>query len=186
MSKEDGLKFRNDNFGGKGHFDEEEDEERWIESDWLRDCHRDAQQQKGGAGNHDDADGNEEEDDLLPDVTDLFADPDPMDSFQFTWTVNDDDDDDIHEESSSSIATTRNPTKEKKSKQRQPRTILIRLEGYKAELGQTLHSTGLTLWRASQLLSDHLVVNAKNVICGKRVVEVRTLFACCFFGWRDC
>ena len=180
MSKEDGQKFRNDNFGGKGHFDEEE-EERWIESDWLRDCHQDAQQQKDGAGN-----GNEDEDDLLPDVTDLFADPDPMDSFQFTWTLNDDDDDDddIRKESSSSIATTRNLTKEKKSKQRQPRTIHIRLEGYKAELGQTLHSTGLTLWRASQLLSDHLVVNAKNVICGKRVVEVRTLFAC-FFVWRD-
>jgi hypothetical protein len=156
-----------------GNEEEEEEEERWIESDWLRDAEKASKEQKDNDLNFKNQEENDDDD--PPDVTDLFADPDPMDTFQFTWTIDDDDDDmndnDIHIESNS---TTRVAQK-KSTRQRHRRTIDIRLEGYKAELGQTLHSTGLTLWRASQLLSDHLVVHAQTFICGKRVIEVRNV-----------
>jgi len=100
--------------------DKVEEEERWIESESLR-------QQK------EDTDDNA--------MTDLFADPDPLETFRHSWTLKD------------------------------SREIQIVLSGHKAELGQTLHSTGLTLWRASQLLCDYLVEH-DGWIKDKKVLEV--------------
>ena len=110
--------------GKKEKNDEEErGEERWIESEFL----------KTGV----------EEDETDPDVSDLFADPDPHDQFEFSYTTN------------------------------EGEKIFITLNGYKAELGQTLCSTGLTLWRASEILCEYLVLNS-NLVKRKRVLEVRS------------
>jgi predicted nicotinamide N-methyase len=70
-------------------------------------------------------------------ITDLFADPDPYETFEFHFEPN----------------------------------IDIILVGYKAENGQTLNSTGLTLWRASNLLCDYLMANPESVR-GKLVLEL--------------
>jgi hypothetical protein len=107
---------------------EQPEEARWIESEWLASTSTAV---------------NDEDDE--PAMTDLFADPDPMDTFDFTWQRTDGDDNDA---------------------------IAIRLEGYKAELGQTLSSTGLTLWRASELLANFLVQHEARYLQGRRVLEV--------------
>jgi hypothetical protein len=94
-------------------------------------------------------------------LTEMFADPDPLDTFRFQFDLNcrqDGDDGDNGRELSGACG---------RAKQR----IEISLVGYKAELGQTLHSTGLTLWRASSLLCDFLVQNP-SYIRQKAVVEV--------------
>mmetsp|Transcript_13564 Transcript_13564/g.29459 ORF Transcript_13564/g.29459 Transcript_13564/m.29459 type:complete len:243 (+) Transcript_13564:162-890(+) len=49
--------------------------------------------------------------------------------------------------------------------------IRIRLKGRKAEDGQILKSTGLTVWRASSLLCDFLYENA-NIVKNKSVLEL--------------
>ena len=87
----------------------------WIEADYV-------------SGSHDD--------DEEPDVGDLFADPDPYDTF-------------IHEVGNHSIV----------------------LRGYKEENGQTIPSTGLTLWKAAPLLCEFLQQNA-SLIQNKRVLEL--------------
>jgi hypothetical protein len=51
--------------------------------------------------------------------------------------------------------------------------IKIPLRGMKAENGQTLHSTGLTLWRASHLLCNYLVSHTKEIVENKTILEVR-------------
>ena len=88
---------------------------RWIESEGLS--------------------GNDESDDL---VGDLFADPDPIDTFHFDFNSG---------------------------------KIHITLQGHKAENGQTLHSTGLTLWRASPLLCEYMV-SEQDCIRERTVLEV--------------
>jgi predicted nicotinamide N-methyase len=105
----------------------EELEVQWIESKWL-------QQQEGE--NTREAD---EED--IPAVGDLFADPDPLESFRFDWDT------------------------------LEGKHIAIELTGHKAELGQTLNSTGLTLWRASELLCEYLVKHPEWVAT-KDVLEL--------------
>jgi hypothetical protein len=50
-------------------------------------------------------------------------------------------------------------------------SLKIELAGQKQENGQLLHSTGLTLWRASELLCQYLL-DHKEVVRGKRVLEV--------------
>jgi hypothetical protein len=92
--------------------------------------------------------------------TDLFSDPDPIDEFQFRFDLP------LGPVTSSDSAESSAPTDESK------RSIDISLVGYKAELGQTLHSTGLTLWRASSLLCDFLLQHPWYVR-GKSVIEVR-------------
>jgi hypothetical protein len=52
------------------------------------------------------------------------------------------------------------------------RDIQIRLHGHKQELGQTLNSTGLTLWRASNILCDFLVQHAAELVANKKILEV--------------
>lgn len=104
------------------------DEARWIESEWLASASPAAV----------------DEDDDEPAMTDLFADPDPMDTFDFTWRRSNEDD----------------------------APIAICLAGYKAELGQTLSSTGLTLWRASELLANFLVQHEARYLRAQRVLEL--------------
>ena len=72
---------------------------------------------------------------------DLFADPDPLETFHFNFTNQQND------------------------------SIPITLVGYKAENGQTLNSTGLTLWRASHVLCDYLM-NGQKFIQHKTVLEL--------------
>ena len=50
-------------------------------------------------------------------------------------------------------------------------TIQIHLQGHKMENGQTLHSTGLTLWRASPLLCEYMTLH-QDFIRGRTVLEV--------------
>ena len=52
------------------------------------------------------------------------------------------------------------------------RDIHIELKGHKQELGQTLNSTGLTLWRASNILCDFLLQHAAEFVEGKTILEV--------------
>lgn len=77
-----------------------------------------------------------QDDDDEPDVGDLFADPDPYDTF-------------VHQVGFHKIV----------------------LRGYKAENGQTIPSTGLTLWRAAPLLCDFMQQNA-SLIEDQRVLEL--------------
>mmetsp|Transcript_506 Transcript_506/g.685 ORF Transcript_506/g.685 Transcript_506/m.685 type:complete len:127 (+) Transcript_506:102-482(+) len=107
-----------------------DDKVRWIESDHVI------------------ADGNikndrQEESEEVDIPFDLFADPDPLDSFFFEWT------------------------KTNKG------TIKIQLIGYKAELGQTLCSTGLTLWKGSRLLSDFITSQEDYVRSVGNILEVK-------------
>lgn len=96
-------------------------------------------------------------------LTDLFADPDPLDTFLFRFDLDRGRDHD--EGDNGGIGATSDLPRQR---------VEISLLGYKAELGQTLHSTGLTLWRASSLLSDFLVQNP-SYIRQQAVVEVRVL-----------
>mmetsp|Transcript_12079 Transcript_12079/g.17417 ORF Transcript_12079/g.17417 Transcript_12079/m.17417 type:complete len:302 (+) Transcript_12079:42-947(+) len=73
---------------------------------------------------------------------DLFADPDPFETFHFNFSINNNKQD----------------------------SIPITLQGYKAENGQTLNSTGLTLWRASRVLCDYLVD-----IAGQKLMQQKTV-----------
>jgi hypothetical protein len=81
-------------------------------------------------------DKNENDDDETPDVGDLFADPDPYDTFNFQFGK-----------------------------------IQIHIQGHKMENGQTLHSTGLTLWRASPLLCEYMMTQ-QDFIRERTVLEV--------------
>lgn len=69
----------------------------------------------------------------------LFADPDPIQDFHLEWQVPGD-------PNSGSTST-----------------ISIDLRGHKPENGQTLSSTGLTLWRGSELLCQYLLQHAQEL-----------------------
>mmetsp|Transcript_5561 Transcript_5561/g.8124 ORF Transcript_5561/g.8124 Transcript_5561/m.8124 type:complete len:265 (+) Transcript_5561:95-889(+) len=99
----------------------DKEEETWIEANWL--CSEGGKEQ------------DENEEGL--DVFDLFSDPDPYDTFRFTFGSN----------------------------------IALNLKGIKQENGQTLKSTGLTLWRASPALCEYMVPNAEPMK-GKKVLEL--------------
>ena len=113
--------------------DEDHDQETpWIESEWM-------EQNSPSPG------AQQDDDDDEPEIsTDLFADPDPMETFSFEWKV----------------GTTTD------------QRVQITLHGYKAELGQTLHSTGLTLWRASNILCDFMIEQEAVVRSTQSVLEV--------------
>ena len=49
--------------------------------------------------------------------------------------------------------------------------ITIRLNGLRRDIGQTLQSTGLTLWRAGDFLSNYMYEN-RSIFNGKSVLEV--------------
>lgn len=104
------------------HEDNELVEERWIETE----------------------DSGDEEPCL-----DLFADPDPYDTFHFTFDA-----------------------KKQASQDEGTNQINITLQGMKQENGQTIHSTGLTLWRASPILCDFLSSNHERYCKNKMVLEL--------------
>lgn len=49
--------------------------------------------------------------------------------------------------------------------------IVVRLNGLRRDIGQTLQSTGLTLWRAGDFLSDYMFAR-REIFQGKSVVEL--------------
>ncbi|CAI5717807.1 hypothetical protein KXD40_001135 [Peronospora effusa] len=49
--------------------------------------------------------------------------------------------------------------------------IIIRLNGLRRDIGQTLQSTGLTLWRAGDFLSDYMSQN-RGRFAGKSIIEL--------------
>lgn len=109
--------------------EERKGEVHWIESEWLM---------RNSASSHEEW----EEDFLLG--TDMFADPDPLETFSFQWKrIN-------------------NPCE----------TVQITLTGYKTELGQTLGSTGLTLWRASSILCDYIVSQEDKILAIQNLLEL--------------
>ncbi|KAE8900173.1 hypothetical protein PF005_g9664 [Phytophthora fragariae] len=55
--------------------------------------------------------------------------------------------------------------------QSQDAEITIRLNGLRRDIGQTLQSTGLTLWRAGDFLSDFMYQNRSRFV-GKSVIEL--------------
>lgn len=95
----------------------------WVEADGLEEESSDSKQQQDdgdmGLGN-------------------LFADPDPYETFKYLMRDN---------------------------------RFMVTLEGVKAENGQTLQSTGRTLWRAAPQLCDFLQADPERVR-GKRVLEI--------------
>ena len=54
--------------------------------------------------------------------------------------------------------------------------IVITLKGHSAENGQTLNSTGLTLWRAAPVLSNFLLTNKSTYVENKGIHS-----SCCAF-----
>lgn len=94
-----------------------------------------------------DGQGEDDGEDGEPQIcADWFADPDPMDTFSKHWKI---------------------------SEEESP--IEVTLTGYKAELGQTLDSTGLTLWRASSVLCDFMVQQREIVGSARNILEVSIL-----------
>jgi predicted nicotinamide N-methyase len=140
-----------------------DDDVRWIEAESMQGAPTgDASADASGSGS----------DDESPDMGDLFADPDPLDTFHFEWTVpvplpackvvpveqqqQQQQQEDPKDLTSPSNSDNSNSTKTK--------TVRITLSGHKAELGQTLHSTGLTLWRASELLCNYMILRNANAV----------------------
>mmetsp|Transcript_16458 Transcript_16458/g.23408 ORF Transcript_16458/g.23408 Transcript_16458/m.23408 type:complete len:295 (-) Transcript_16458:147-1031(-) len=94
-----------------------------------------------------------------PMIFDLFQDPDPYETFAFTFHVEDPEEFEsikYHKKSSSKYLK---------------RKIDIKLNGIKTENGQTIKSTGLTLWRASNILCDYLCENPQ-IVKGKNILEL--------------
>lgn len=50
--------------------------------------------------------------------------------------------------------------------------IKIELLGHRAENGQTLNSTGLTLWRAAPILCDFLIAHAPTLVENKGLIYI--------------
>jgi predicted nicotinamide N-methyase len=129
-------------------------ETRWIEAESL---HLDNSRQL--SKNNDDGDDNDDDDEAAAHatLTDLFADPDPYETFTYQWNIN------VDTKSLHSSTAVVEGSSISHSQLPQPppppsmTTIDISVTGHKAENGQTLHSTGLTVWRASQILADWLV-----------------------------
>jgi predicted nicotinamide N-methyase len=135
--------------------DDSADDVRWIEAESK---HMEGTCKAASTGNADnadaDAEADDDDDDDTPDMGDLFADPDPLDTFHFEYA--------LPPVNTESVNETKNVNETK-------HTVSIILTGHKAELGQTLHSTGLTLWRASELLCDYMIrtstaLEQKNVL----------------------
>jgi SAM-dependent methyltransferase len=125
---------------------DDDDDVRWIEAESMQGA-------PTGDASADDAGS----DDESPDMGDLFADPDPFDTFHFEWTVP------LPQQQKHAAHTVEEEQQnEIPNELSSHKTVSITLSGHKAELGQTLHSTGLTLWRASELLCDYMIRNANT------------------------
>jgi len=112
-------------------------EELWIESDGNGiEPDPPTNNNSNNNNNNDDDDDDDDDDDIG--MTDLFADPDPYDEFSFSFPL-----------PSTSTSNPDNPSPHHQCN--------IHLFGIKEENGQTLHSTGLTIWRASPLLCQYMI-----------------------------
>jgi hypothetical protein len=149
-------------------------ETRWIESEWIKnnntnDAGAGAPAAGTALGTHFALEGStrtKEED--LDDFCDLFADPDPYQTFSFEWSIPSE----ANEGIDSSISDVGGSADNDENARSAVSVIRIELVGYKAELGQTLHSTGLTLWRASELLCQYMVQH-RSQLSNRTVLEVR-------------
>jgi predicted nicotinamide N-methyase len=87
----------------------------------------------------------------------LFADPDPIQEFHLEWQVELPLSNSVTSLSAEHQDATTNPNTNI------IRTIAIDVRGHKPENGQTLSSTGLTLWRGSELLCNYLLQHAPEL-----------------------
>ena len=128
-----------------------EEEERWIEADWSM-----ASSTGGGKG----SEGNDDALDDVPEMGDLFADPDPYDIFLRTYRVR-----------CGNIGEKTPATATGGGQEEEFDDLTVSLRGVKAENGQTIRSTGLTLWRASDLLCRYLCSHP-SAVRGQSVAEL--------------
>mmetsp|Transcript_14999 Transcript_14999/g.41536 ORF Transcript_14999/g.41536 Transcript_14999/m.41536 type:complete len:324 (-) Transcript_14999:57-1028(-) len=105
------------------------------------------------------------EEEEYPDENDdmfaMFADPDPYQTFEFDFPRN-----------AGTGSAAGKSDAEKDSSNGNDGMIHIALHGQKQENGQTLHSTGLTLWRAAELLCDYMVQEQATFIHNKSCLEL--------------
>ena len=138
-------------------------EEKWIEAEGNDQEDHDSEDEYGGG------------------MTDLFADPDPYDDFSLTFSIrksSSSPDRDIPDANDTENFDDGNIIPRNTSSELEE-TVNIRLSGIKAENGQILNSTGLTLWTASFHLCNYISHNA-HIIRNKHVLEVR--FSCLTIG----
>ena len=97
---------------------------------------------------------------------DLFSDPDPYQTFTRVYHTTEVISDMVS--SSSSINNTSNGIGSVDNAD----DITIVLKGFKAENGQTLDSTGMTLWRASGILCRYLIAHREELLSNHIVLEL--------------
>lgn len=130
-----------------GSDDDDEEEEIWIEAQGNGLTTISSSKNTGVMAIDSDIQSEREDDDFVDDcLGDMFADPDPWDDFTFTFK----------KPSVSDIS----------------QEISIELNGMKAENGQTLNSTGMTIWRASNLLCQFLLQYCDKEIRDKTILEM--------------
>lgn len=91
----------------------------------------------------------------------MFDDPDPFDTFVHTFNL-----------PSGADAMETIEGKDGHLSDVCAETVTIVLRGHKAENGQTLNSTGLTLWRAAPILCQFLINNSDLYVRNKCVLEL--------------
>ena len=135
----------------------------WIESESLFATATDTRTSTNGNTDDNKEVVQEIDEDLCLD--DLFIDPDPYETFTLQWKIlytreDDRGDDCIQDksrESQNHNELETNTTTNKSTRSIVEIAAQITVVGNKAENGQILHSTGLTLWRATRSLTDYLV-----------------------------
>ncbi|CAB9515345.1 and lysine N-methyltransferase EFM7 [Seminavis robusta] len=149
---------------------EEEQDTPWTDDRvrWHEEFQEEHEKQQATTNQADD-DEEEEESAFI----DPFKDPDPFQSFQFSFQVDtskitttctksggDDDDHrkDQHQENEETIKEA-------------SRTVDIEIRGYKTGADQVWKSTGLTLWRAAEHLCQYMAKNP-DIFQGKSVLEL--------------
>lgn len=126
--------------------DPERKERRWIEAE--EEDHDDGKRAEDDYRYGDDFGG----------LGELFADPDPDESFVRAYSIRRSRRREAEEAEEEDGTTT-------------TKTVTIKLRGIKAENGQTLRSTGLTMWRASEAMCAYLVKHPE-MVAGRSVLEV--------------
>lgn len=95
----------------------------------------------------------------------MFDDPDPFDTFVHTFVPQN-----TTTAGIGGVASITSGGESTCSPYLNPITITLR--GHKAEIGQTLNSTGLTLWRAAPILCQFLMDNADVYVKNKNILEL--------------
>jgi hypothetical protein len=152
---------------------------RWIESDSLNNQRDNESYDKNSKNREERQLLQDDNDDDFPDCFNIFADPDPMQTFVFQWEIPHDNLRGEEHQIDVFLARINDQTNVENKKEggdvvfeSSGKTIKIELKGYKAELGQTLHSTGLTLWRASELLCNFILRKREQFVLNKKILEV--------------